>query len=133
MTTTTLEPRPAQPSTPTSRDYLSFSAIRLYQACALKFFFRYRLGLPEETVSAALVYGSSVHRAIERHFRDLLAGNPPPPTDALLAEFWSGWQDRDHQQVRFGKDEDLDSLGRLAERTLTAFQQSEAAQPPRRS
>jgi len=45
----------------TGRDYISFSAIRLYQSCPLKYFCKYRLGLPEDTVSAALVYGSASH------------------------------------------------------------------------
>ena len=39
----------------TGRDYLSFSAIRLYQGCPLRFHFKYNLGLPEDSVSSALV------------------------------------------------------------------------------
>jgi putative RecB family exonuclease len=114
---------------PTGRDYLSFSAIRLYQTCPLKFFFKYHLGLPEETVSSSLVFGGALHRSIEFHFRELLAGNPAPHSDALLGEFWEGWQERDLDQVRFGKGENRDSLGMLAERMLTAFQQHEVARP----
>jgi len=113
----------------TGRDYLSFSAIRLFQTCPLKFFYKYCMGLPEETVSSSLVFGGAVHRAIEFHFRELLSGNPPPHSDALLGEFWEGWKERELEQVRFGKGEDRDSLGILAERILTAFQQSEVAQP----
>lgn len=56
------------------RDYISYSAIKTYQDCPLKYFFRYVAGLPEETVSASLVFGSAIHRAIEHHFRELLAG-----------------------------------------------------------
>ena len=70
-----------------------------------------------------------MHRSIEFHFRELLSGNPPPHSDALLGEFWEGWKERDLEQVRFGKGEDRDSLGLLAERILAAFQQSEVAQP----
>ena len=106
MTTATLEPRPAPGPAPTGRDYLSFSAIKLYQTCSLKFYMRYCLGLPEETVAASLVLGGSLHRAIELHFRELLAGNPPPPLDAMLTEFWSEWRQRETQQIRFGKDEE---------------------------
>ena len=113
----------------TGRDYLSFSAIRLYQTCPLKFFYRYCLGLPEETVSSSLVFGGSIHRSIEHHFRELLAGNAPPSSEALLAEFWEGWKERELEEVRFGKGEDLDSLGQLAQRTIAAFQQSDVAQP----
>jgi len=117
------------PPAPPTRDYLSFSAIRLYQTCPLKFHFKYHLGLPEETVSSSLVFGASVHRAIEHHFCELLAGGPPPDLDTLLAAFWEEWNGRDHGDIRFGKGEDLNGLGRLAERTLTAFQQSEVARP----
>ena len=113
----------------TGRDYLSFSAIRLYQGCPLRFFYRYVMGLPEDTVSSSLILGASVHRAFEFHFRELLSGNPPPSHDALMAEFWEGWKERDMEQVRFGKGEDRESLGQLAERILTAFQQSDVARP----
>lgn len=117
------------PASAQDRDYISFSSLGLYRICPLRWYFKYRLGLPEAIVSAALIYGSSLHRAIEAHFRELLAGNPPPHSDVLLAEFWDGWKERELEQVRFGKDEDLNSLGRLAERTLAAFQASDVAQP----
>jgi putative RecB family exonuclease len=122
-----VEPRIATP--PAARDYLSFSSLSLYRSCPLRYFFKYHLGLPEDTVSSALVLGSGVHRAIELHFRELLSGNPPPSDDALMGEFWQEWKDRDLDQVRFSKGEDRDSLGLLAERILTAFQQSEVAHP----
>lgn len=129
MTTGMLELSAVHPSLNTGRDYLSFSAIRLYQSCPLKFYFKYCLGLPEDTVSSSLVFGSSVHRSIEFHFRELLSGNPAPHSDVLLGEFWEGWKERDQEQMRFGKGEDRESLGLLAERILSAFQQSEVAKP----
>jgi putative RecB family exonuclease len=129
MVTGLLELPEVQPSTDTGRDYLSFSAIRLFQGCTLRFHFKYYLGLPEDTVSSSLVFGGALHRSIELHFRELLSGNPPPHSDALLGEFWEGWNERGLEQVRFNKGEDRDSLGLLAERMLTAFQQSDAAQP----
>src|SRR5437588_10919614 len=54
------------------RDYISFSAIRTYQTCPLRYYFKYVAGLPEESVAAALVFGSAIHRAIEHHFRALM-------------------------------------------------------------
>jgi RecB family exonuclease len=113
----------------TGRDYISFTSLRQFQTCPARYYFKYILGLPEESVSAALVYGGGVHRAIERHFRELLIGNPPPDSRALLEEFWADWNERNPEQIRFGKDEDAESLGRLAERTLIAFRQSDAARP----
>jgi ATP-dependent helicase/DNAse subunit B len=46
----------------TGRDYISYSAISTYQACPLKWHFRYVLGLSEKTVSSALVFGSAILR-----------------------------------------------------------------------
>jgi len=113
----------------TGRDYVSWSAISTYRTCPLRYKFRYVDGLPEPTVSAALVFGSGIHRAIERHFRELFAGSAPPALEDLLAEFQAEWQSRPPEQVRFGKEEDAASLARLAERTLTAFQQNDVARP----
>src|SRR5262245_2496394 len=93
------------------RDYISFSSIRAYQACPLRYFFRYVAGLPEESVVATLVFGTAVHRAIEHYFRELLVGNPPPGVDALIEQYSAGWQERDGRPLHFGKDEarrDLD-------------------------
>ena len=56
----------------------------------MRYYFKYNMGLPEKSVSSALVFGSSVHRAVERHFCDLLAGNPPPGLNVLLDEYSAG-------------------------------------------
>ncbi|HEX3658044.1 MAG TPA: PD-(D/E)XK nuclease family protein [Pirellulales bacterium] len=111
------------------RDYLSFSSLSLYQTCPLRWYFKYVAGLPEETVSSSLVFGGAIHRAVELHFNELLAGNPAPDLDTLLAAYQAGWQDRDPACVQFGKDETADSLGRLADRILRAFQNSSLAKP----
>lgn len=129
MTTGLLDLPAVQPMPPTGRDYISFSSLNLYRTCPLRYFFKYNLGLPEDTVSSSLVFGGAVHRSIELHFRELLSGNPAPSSDALLREFWEGWEERGLEQVRFGKGEDRESLGILAERLLVAFQQSDAARP----
>ena len=62
-------------------------------------------------------------------FASCSAGNPAPHSDALLGEFWLGWKERESDDIHFGKGEDLDSLALLAERTLTAFQQSPVSRP----
>ena len=111
------------------RDYLSYSAISTYQRCPLRYYFRYVLGLTEETVGAALVFGSAIHRAAEFHFRELLAGNPSPDLDTLLGEYQEAWREREGEGVRFGKGEDVDSLGELAQRVLTTFKDSDFAKP----
>lgn len=111
------------------RDYLSFSAIRTYQSCPLKYHFKYIAGLPEESVSSSLVFGSAIHRAIEHHYRQQMIGGAPPSVDELLAHYQSEWQERDSKLVRFGREDDADSLTDLAARMLTAFRDSELAKP----
>ena len=111
------------------RDYVSFSALSLYQRCSLRYYFRYVAQLPEESISASLVFGRAIHRAIEFHFRELLAGNAPPDLDTLLAEFNEGWEEFPGEQIAFPKTDTRDSFGHLAARVLTAFQGSDVAQP----
>jgi CRISPR/Cas system-associated exonuclease Cas4 (RecB family) len=114
---------------PPVRDYISFSAISTFQSCPLRYYFRYVLGLPEETVSANLVFGSAFHAAIQFHFEHLLAGDPPPSLDTLLDVFWQTWRGREATTIRLGKGEDIKSIGRLADRMLWAFQESALAHP----
>ncbi len=116
----------------TGRDYLSFSAIATYQACPLQFFFRYVEQLPEETISASLVFGSAIHACLQFHFQELLAGNGAPDLDTLLAVYQDAWQDTRQRIVRFAKGDDQDTLGKLAERVLVAFQHSSLAWPASR-
>jgi hypothetical protein len=63
---------------PNERDNISYSAIAAYRRCPLSYYFKYVAGLPERTVSSSLVFGAAIHRAIEHHFRELLAGGSPP-------------------------------------------------------
>ena len=113
---------------PAPRDYLSFSSIRTYQSCPLRWYFRYIAGLPEETVSASLVFGSGIHNAIEHHFRELLAGNGPPPLEELLAEYDLEWARRWHD-VRLSKEDESTKLHDTARRMLRAFQANQLANP----
>ncbi len=59
---------------PPKRDYLSYSAVRTFQGCPLKYRFRYIDGLPEDCVSSSLVFGSAIHSAMEFFFSQQLAG-----------------------------------------------------------
>jgi putative RecB family exonuclease len=95
----------------------------------LRYFFRYVEGLPEDAVSASLVFGGSIHRAVEEHLRERLAGNPAPTLDALMAAYNDGWQEHETQHVQFGKGDDRSTLDDLARRMLTAFQASDLAEP----
>lgn len=116
------------PST-SPRTHTSFSAISTYQACPLKYAFKYIQSLPEDTVSASLVLGGAIHRALQMHYEDLLEGREPPTLDQLLDVFWDEWHQHDHQRIQFGKGEGLVDIAELAERMLKAFQRSDIAQP----
>lgn len=113
---------------PTGRDYLSFSAIRTYQSCPLRYYFRYIAGLPEKTISASLIFGAGIHRAIERHFQEQLAGNEVPTLKQLLEDYESEWSAR--AEFPLGIDaKEQESLRETAERMLAEFQVHAMAWP----
>ena len=89
----------------TVRDYLSFSQVSTYQACPLKWYFRYVAGIPPEFVASSLVFGSAVHTAIEHHHRSAMTGDTPPSLDDLLSVFDSGWNEKvpTHISLPFSK------------------------------
>ena len=106
---------------PATRDYLSYSAVRTFQGCPLKYRFRYIDGLPEDCVSSSLIFGSAIHAAVEFFFSQQLAGEEAPSLDELLDVYQQSWRDRSEQEVRFAKTETADSLHQLADRMLAAF------------
>jgi putative RecB family exonuclease len=126
---------PEKPANPTNevarkltgRDYLSWSAISTFRQCPLKYRFRYIDGLPEESVSAALVFGTGIHSAVEQHYQALLSGDPKPDLDALLFAYRSAWLPHDPEAIQFGSTETRASLDALASRMLAAFLNSPAA------
>jgi CRISPR/Cas system-associated exonuclease Cas4 (RecB family) len=113
----------------TGRSYVSYSALATYQRCPLRYYFRYIAGLPEETVSASLVFGGAIHAALEHHFRTLGAGRPAPSIDDLVDAYQGAWRDRSHGLIPDGKEEDTATLADLARRMLTTFRASDLARP----
>jgi putative RecB family exonuclease len=111
----------------TGRDYISWSAISTFRTCPLRYKFRYIDGLPEESVSSALVFGSGIHTAVEQHYQAQLAGDPKPDLDALLFAYRSAWLPHEPDAIQFGSTETRASLDALAARMLTAFLNSPAA------
>jgi RecB family exonuclease len=95
----------------------------------LRYYFRYVAQVPEESTAASLVFGRAVHRAIEHHFNELMAGNKPPDLDAMLAEFNAGWDETPAEQITFPMKTTRSTLAGLADRVLTAFRASDVAQP----
>jgi putative RecB family exonuclease len=111
----------------TGRDYVSWSALSTFRQCPLKYKFRYIDGLPEESVSSALVFGTGIHTAVEQHYQAQLSGDPKPDLDALLFAYRSAWLPHDPDAIQFGSTDTRASLDALASRMLTAFLNSPAA------
>lgn len=115
--------------TQTPPRHLSYSAISTFQACPLRFYFRYVLGLPVTTISSSLVFGSAMHAAVQHHFEQLLMGSSGPDLDTLLDVYQDYWETCNEPSVLFGRGEDRDALGRLADRLLRAFVHSNFSRP----
>jgi putative RecB family exonuclease len=111
----------------TGRDYVSWSAISTFRTCPLKYKFRYVDGLPEESVSSALVFGTGIHTAIEQHFQAALSGEEQPDVERLMFAYRSAWLPHDPEAISFGGSETRASLDALASKMLTAFLNSPAA------
>jgi putative RecB family exonuclease len=105
----------------TGRDYISWSALSTFRTCPLRYRFRYVDGLPEESVSSALVFGAGIHTAIEQHFQALLAGDEQPDVEKLMFAYRSAWLPHEPDAISFGSKETRESLDDLASRMLTAF------------
>ena len=111
----------------TGRDYVSWSAISTFRTCPLKYRFRYIDGLPEESVSSALVFGTGIHTAVEQHFQAILSGEEQPDVERLMFACRSAWLPHDPDAISFGSTETRASLDGLASKMLTAFLSSPAA------
>jgi hypothetical protein len=103
--------------------------VRTYLACPLRWYFRYVAELPEPTVSASLMLGAAVHRAIQRHYEGLMLSGRPPSLDELVAAYLAGWREYADREVRYGRGEDRASLDDQAWRMLAAFRASPVARP----
>ena len=111
----------------TGRDYVSWSALSTFRQCPLKYKFRYIDGLPEESVSSALVFGTGIHSAVEQHFQAALSGEEQPDVDKLMFAYRSAWLPHDPNAITFGSTETRASLDALAGKMITAFLNSPTA------
>jgi putative RecB family exonuclease len=84
-------------------------------------------GMPEESLSSALIFGSGIHSAIEQHFQAILSGDPKPDIEKLMFAYRASWLGHDPDAIQFGSSESRASLDALAGKMLTAFLASPAA------
>jgi len=117
----------------TGRPYLSHSQLYLMRACPRKFAFQYVENARADFVPSSLIFGGSIHAALELYFRARLEGLGVTLA-ALLSAYHDEWGKRPVTAgapipVRFNKNESVDTLHELASRMLTAFLASPLASP----
>ena len=106
----------------TGRDYLSYSQVSLFQACTLKWYYTYVAKVEPESISSALLLGSSVHSSIQHHLQLQLAAEKQPTVDELMNVFGINWKEQAGIiPVDYCKDESLETQHELARRMLEAF------------
>ena len=116
----------------TGRDYISWSALSTFRTCPLKYKFRYIDGMPEDSVSSSLVFGTGIHTAVEQHYQALLSGDEQPDVERLMFAYRSAWLPHEPDAIHFGSSETRASLDALASKMLTAFLASPTASVPGR-
>lgn len=123
MSIATAKPAPVQAAA--SLDHLSWSGIQSYKQCPRRFKFRYIDKTPEERTGSALLYGGSIHRAVESIHEARLAGQAIPATDELVKGYESAWHESLAKKppVSYGKTESAVVLREQAQRTLDAYRQ----------
>jgi putative RecB family exonuclease len=67
--------------------HISHSQVWAYLNCSLRYYFQYVLGRPRERTNINLIYGSALHKALERYYADLVAGKPAPGLPLLQELF----------------------------------------------
>jgi CRISPR/Cas system-associated exonuclease Cas4 (RecB family) len=117
----------------TGRPYLSHSQLYLFRACPRKFSYQYVEGVRPDFVPSSLLFGGSIHAALELYFRAKLEGLGVT-LEAMLSAYHDEWRKRPVTSgapvpVRFNKKETADTLHQLASRMLTAFLASPLANP----
>ena len=84
----------------TGRDHLSYSQVSTFQSCPLKWHYRYVAHQPVEHIGSGLLFGLSIHAALERHHRALVDGSTPPSVEQLLDTFKTAWSDGADAPIR---------------------------------
>jgi len=105
--------------------HTSASAIRCLNGCRRQFWMRYVQGIRPQDVSAAIVSGSAVHRALAFFYRALKHGESEPELDALVsvASSYIMRQDLGGTPILYDAGEDSASLIEEVSGLLRAFKE----------
>src|ERR1019366_262513 len=117
----------------TGRTYISHSQLSLMRSCPRKFAFTYVEKAPADFLPVSLIFGGSIHAALELHYRVKLEGLSVTH-GALLSAYHDAWRRQKTQTgkeipVRFNKSDNDDTLHALADRMLGVFLSSPLANP----
>jgi putative RecB family exonuclease len=67
--------------------HISYSQAWTYLNCSLRYYFQYVRGLERQHTSIALIFGSAMHKALERYYADIMDGIPPTDLNLLKTVF----------------------------------------------
>lgn len=68
--------------------HISISQVKTYlAACSLKYYFAYAQKLSPEQVSASMLFGIAVHRALEFFYRGIMEAGKPPEKEEIINVF----------------------------------------------
>jgi putative RecB family exonuclease len=115
----------------TGRTYISHSQLALMQSCPRKFAFTYIEKAPRDFIPNSLIFGGSIHAALELYYRCRLEGLGVT-LPAILSAYHDAWRRQtaeDDAPVRFNKGEDRNTADAMADRMLRAFLASPLATP----
>jgi putative RecB family exonuclease len=102
---------------------LSVSRVQTYLSCPLKHRFQYVDKIPPPWRPAALIFGSSVHAAVEWFHRERLAGNAPDP-DAVARMFDADWFAQNLEPVVFAAKESKEILAEKGRELVRLYVES---------
>jgi hypothetical protein len=139
MTMIASKPKPDVDRTPgpndliesmTGRRYLSWSQLNAYRGCPRRWFYSHVEHLEPEFVNAALLLGSAFHTAAQHHYEQQLIGQPVS-LEQLTDMFHQAFtEEAGDAEVRYGKNDDEQSVKDTGVRMLKAFTKSELATLP---
>ena len=100
----------------------SYSKLRAFETCPLKFRYRYLDRVPTDLETIEAFTGKRVHEVLEALFRSLAADPRPPDLGEVLVLYDEAWERAWHSQVEVVKEAYTpDDYRRLGSRCLSTF------------
>lgn len=131
-TTTRSQPTPnAVAQALTGRPYVTYSELRAFRSCPLKWSYQYVEKAPMEQLSGAMLLGTCVHAAIQRMLEASMAAERPPSIDEMMEAYRQKWKlESAGLPVQYARGQDAATSEALARRMVEAFLASDLARPP---